>query len=148
MNQHVTRDMRQDVGGRWARALAARDAAALKALLRADVDFRATTPGRFWESRDAEAVVDDTILGTWFAPEKGTIELLAVECSGVGPLQRVRYQLGVTGAHGTSLVEQVAYVRTDEGRISSLRVLCSGYLTAADPSMSTRAAGDIGGRKA
>ena len=67
------------MGERFARSLAAKDAGALKAVLRPDVDFRAMTPGKFWEATDVDAIVDETMLGTWFAPERRITEVLAVE---------------------------------------------------------------------
>lgn len=110
--------------------LAAKDGAGLKTLLLADVDFRAVTPGRYWESADADTVVDDIVLGTWFSPERRITEVLAAECEQVGMLERVRYQLGVERPDGRFVVEQQAYLECTADRISALRIVCSGYLPA------------------
>lgn len=93
-----------------------------------DVDFRAVTPGRSWESADADTVVDDIVLGTWFAPARGTLEVLALETEPLGTLERVRYRLGAERPDGRFLVEQQAYPEITDGRISSMRIVCSGYL--------------------
>ena len=79
-----------DLGERFARSVAAHDADALKALLAPTVNFRALTPGRHWESDDANEVVDDMILGTWFSPERSITRILEVERSTVGSVERCR----------------------------------------------------------
>ena len=50
-------------------ALAAKDAAALRATFGDEVDFRAMTPNHTWEARTPTAVIDDVILGTCGVPE-------------------------------------------------------------------------------
>ncbi len=59
---------------------------------RPEVSFRALTPGRCWESDDADAVVDDVILGTWFSPERSITRILKIDCSTVGTVDRVGYR--------------------------------------------------------
>lgn len=56
------------IGERFARAIAAKDAAALRELLAPEIDFRAMTPGTFWETDTAAQLVDGVILGQWFEP--------------------------------------------------------------------------------
>jgi len=124
--------MTSTAGERFARALADKDAAALKALLRADVDFKALTPGMFWEATDAESVVDEMLLGQWFEAEDRITGLAEVENGSVGPRRRVRYQLNVSCPDGDYLVEQQAYYETDGAQISWLRILCAGYLRVDD----------------
>jgi hypothetical protein len=51
------------LGERFVDALTKKDARTLKSLLSHDVDFKALTPGKFWESNDVDEVVDDTLLG-------------------------------------------------------------------------------------
>lgn len=116
------------LGERFAHALAARDAATLKRLLAADVDFKALTPGEFWESGDASEVIDGTILGTWFRTERRIVETLAVESDRIGAVERVRYRFRVVGPDGESTIEQQAYYRTGDDRITWLRVMCTGFL--------------------
>jgi hypothetical protein len=53
-------------GERFARALAAKNSAAPRALLAEPVDFQALTPGRHWQASTPSEVVDQVILGTWF----------------------------------------------------------------------------------
>jgi ketosteroid isomerase-like protein len=115
-------------GERFARAIAAKDAPALHDVLAPDVDFRAMTPGRFWEAATAKQVVDDVILGRWFEPSDRIDALESVESDTVADRERVVYRFHVTNPDGSFLVEQCAYYDvTDDDRISWLRVMCAGY---------------------
>ncbi len=120
--------MTDHVGTRFAQALADKDAAELKALLRPDVDFRAMTPGRFWESNDVDEIVDETILGTWFDPERQITELVNVDTDSIGSVERVGYRFTVVRPDGDFTIEQQAYYQTDGATIAWLRIMCSGFL--------------------
>lgn len=124
--------MTEHLGERFARALANKDAAALKALLRPDVDFKAMTPGKFWEAHDADMVVDDTILGTWFDPERRITETIAVDTDTLGSMERVGYRFQVRRPDGEFTIEQQAYYETDGDRISWLRIMCTGFIPVRD----------------
>ena len=101
--------------------------AKLKALLRPDVEFRAMTPGRFWEADSADAVVDDILLGQWFEPSDEITEIFEVETATVGSRQRVGYRFGVTNSEGDFVVEQQAYFEPDGDQIGWLRIMCAGF---------------------
>jgi hypothetical protein len=118
----------QVIGERFARAVGAKDAPELKALLHPEVDFRAMTPAKFWESADVDEVVDETIIGTWFAPERRITDILAVQADTIGATHRVGYRFRVQRPDGEFVIEQQAYFRTTDGRISWLRIMCSGFL--------------------
>ena len=119
--------MTEQIGERFARALADKDAAALKALLRSDVDFKAMTPGRFWEAHDVDVIVDETMLGTWFEAERRIIETLAVETDTLGSMDRVGYRFQVRRPDGEFTIEQQAYYVTEGDQISWLRIMCTGF---------------------
>jgi SnoaL-like domain len=114
-------------GERFARAIAAKDASALLDVLAPDVDFRAMTPGRFWEAGSPQEIVDDVILGRWFEPSDHIDALESVESDTVADRERVIYRFHVTNADGSFLVEQSAYFEVVDDRISWLRVMCAGY---------------------
>jgi len=124
-------EMAEHVGERFARALAEKDAAGLKLLLRSDVDFRAMTPGKFWEATDVDVVVDEMMLGTWFVPERQITNVLSVTTDRVGSLDRVGYRFEVKRPDGEFVIEQQAYFETDGDTISWLRIMCSGFLPAS-----------------
>lgn len=117
------------IGERFARAIAAKDASALLGMLASDIDFRAMTPGKFWEADSAAQLVDEVILGQWFEPSDRIDGIEAVENATVVDCERVGYRFRVTNEDGTSLVEQQAYLRIEAGRITWLRIMCSGYLS-------------------
>ena len=119
--------MENGLGRAYADALGRKDAPALKALLRPDVNFKAMTPSRFWESRSADEVVDEVLLGTWFGPLDEIAEILSVETDDVVSAQRVGYRFRVTNPTGRFVVEQQAYIEAEDGQISWLRVMCAGY---------------------
>jgi hypothetical protein len=116
------------IGERFARAVAAQDADAVKDLLAPDVSFRALTPSRCWEGDDADSVVDEVILGTWFPPERAITRVLGIDHATVGGVDRVGYRFQATLPEGDRIIEQQAYLRVDGGRISWLRILCSGFV--------------------
>jgi hypothetical protein len=123
-------------GERFARAVAARDAAALRALLTDPVTFTALTPGRPWQAASASEVIDEIILGRWFARALA-MELESVSTGQVADCQQVGYRLAGRTADGDFLVGQQAYYGTDGERITWLRILCSGYQPVRRPDVVT-----------
>jgi hypothetical protein len=119
-------------GERFARALAAKDEAALRAVLAQGIDFKALTPGRFWESTSPGEIVDGFVLGTWFDAGSNIIELRSVSTSQVCDREHVAYQVRVRRGEDDYLVEQQAYYDTEGDRITWMRILCSGYQRAPD----------------
>lgn len=118
----------RELGERFARALAEKDAPALRGLLDPAVDFRGLTPNRAWEAASADALVDEVLLGSWFEPQDRVDALEAVHAGApVGERAHVAYRLRVTNPDGTYVVEQQAYYAAADGRITWLRVLCSGF---------------------
>jgi hypothetical protein len=120
------------LGEDFARALAAKDADGLRRVLRPELDFRAMTPGRFWEADNAETVIDEIVFGKWFEPSDEIRELIAVETATIGHRNRVGYRLRVENADGTHLVEQQAFYEAEDERIVWLRIMCAGYVPVTD----------------
>ena len=119
--------MASELGKAFVQAIAARDEATLLDVLAPDVDFRAMTPGRFWEAGSAQEIVDDIIFGRWFEPSDHIDALEGVESDTVADRERVIYRFHVTNADGAFLVEQSAYFEVVDDRISWLRIMCAGY---------------------
>jgi hypothetical protein len=120
-------------GERFARAIAAKDRPALLEVLAPDVDFRAMTPGRFWESNGATEVVDDVIFGRWFDETDRIDGVETIETGSVIDRERITYRFLVTNDDGVFSVEQSAYFEVRDDRISWLRVMCAGYQPMAGP---------------
>jgi hypothetical protein len=119
-------------GERFARALAARDTAVLRAVLADPIDFAALTPGRHWQASAPGEVIDEIVLGTWFKASDDIRGLESLSASRLPGREHVSYLLRVRNADGDHLVEQQAYYNTDGARITWMRVLCSGYRPLAE----------------
>ena len=114
------------LGVRLAQAVAARDAALLRSLLATPVVFRAVTPRRFWDAETPVGVVD-IVLGVWFDPSKTVTGLVALETDVVADVERVGYRIEVSMETGPAVIEQVAYFTQQDGLITELRLVCSGF---------------------
>ncbi len=119
-----------DLALRLTSALAARDADALRSLFGREVDFRGLTPSRVWEAGTPEALVRDVILGAWFEADDVIQRVESVQASHVGRRTRIGYRLQVSNARGRFTVEQQAFLDLTDGKITWLRVLCSGFVPA------------------
>ncbi|HVK26295.1 MAG TPA: hypothetical protein VM677_33510 [Actinokineospora sp.] len=115
------------LGERLARAIAARDTETMGTLLADDIDFKALTPNKFWEGH-SRAEVLDVVFGSWFEESDHIDELAGVETGeAVGDTARVAYRFHITNADGPHVVEQQAYYREADDKVSYLRIVCSGY---------------------
>jgi hypothetical protein len=119
--------MEDGLGRAFAEALGQKDGSRLKTLLQPDVNFKAMTPGRFWEADSADEVVDEVMLGAWFEPSDEIVEIVSIETDDLSSAERVGYRFRVTNPTGRFLVEQQAYLESKDGRIGWLRIMCAGY---------------------
>ena len=95
-------------GEYFARALAAKDSAALCALLADPVDFQALTPGRHWQATTGREVAEEIIFEHWFGAGAHILELCSVSTGqGIRLLfaggARIVYRLSGTGTAGATL---------------------------------------------
>ena len=118
-------------GERFAHAIAAQDTAALRAVLADHVDFEALTPGRLWTASSPAEVVDDIVLGPWFAAGRRIVKLSSVTTADVADCRHVGYQLVVQRDGADHVVEQHAFYTAREGKIDWIRIVCSGYRAIA-----------------
>jgi hypothetical protein len=107
--------------------VAAQDPVALRACLADGLDFQALTPGRHWAAASPGVAVDEIVLGMWFAPDAEVRELRSVAEGRVAGRSSVAYLMLVHRWGQDHLVEQQAYYDAADGRITWMRVLCSGY---------------------
>ncbi len=119
------------LGANFARALAAKDPAAIRELIHPEIDFRGLTPSRFWEATDRDELIS-ILLGSWFEDDDQIEALESVESDSVADRERVGYRFSVSNRDGRHLVEQQAYLEEREGQIAWMRVVCSGF-RPADP---------------
>lgn len=125
--EDVTARSTPDLGHRFVAALAAKDAARLLAMFAREVDFHALTPGRSWEARTGAAVVRDVILGKWFEPSDVIEQAEVVQTGMVGDRHSLSYRLLVSNGDGRFAVGQHVFYDITDGRITRIRVLCSGF---------------------
>ncbi len=115
-------------GEEFAKALAAKDEAGVRAVTTPDLDFRAMTPGRFWQAHDQDELVD-VLFGSWLEPSDEVVALLSTSTGEVSTRSHVAYRLHLRNADGDSLMEQQMYYDVgDDGRIRWARVMCSGFV--------------------
>lgn len=117
------------LGRAFAEALARKDFAQIEALLHPEIDFRALTPGRMWEPSGAQDVLSN-VLRRWFGDFDDIEELVRVETDSIADRQRVAYRFRGHNPDGPFVLEQQAYFSEHEGRITWMRVLCSGFRPA------------------
>lgn len=114
-------------GEAFAQALAAKDETAVRAVTTPDLDFRAMTPGRFWEAHTHDELVD-VLFGHWLEPSDEVVALLSTATGEVSTRRHVTYRMHLRNADGDSLMEQQMYYDVTDGRISWARVMCSGFV--------------------
>ena len=116
------------LGHRFAEALGRKDFAAAAAVFGPEMEFRALTPRRTWEASDPAGLVDE-ILRHWFEDGDEIDEIVSIKTDSVVDRQRVSYRFRGHNADGPFIVEQQAYYSEQDGRITWMRVLCSGFRT-------------------
>ena len=114
------------VAEKFVHAYTQHDRAGLLGVLAPDVDFRGMTPGGFWESSTAEDLVDN-VLFHWIDVHDVVQQVLALDRGWMADREHVSFRLSVNTPDGHHLVEQQAYLMVDDGLISWLRMMCSGF---------------------
>ena len=113
------------LGEQFARAFAHKDWDTVRNLLTDDVDFRALTPRRFWEANTPDEVVEGA-LRVWIDESEHVTSVLSVDTDRVVDRARVGYRFRVASDVGETDLEQQVYYETAGGRISWMRIVCSG----------------------
>jgi hypothetical protein len=114
------------LGAEFARALAAKDSAAIRELIHPEIDFRGLTPSRSWEASNREELIS-ILLEDWFEHDDEIEALESVESDSVADRERVGYRFSVSNPDGRHVVEQQAYLAERDGQICWMRVVCSGF---------------------
>ncbi len=118
-------DPAKDVAEQFVRALVAKSDGALAAVVDPNVDFRGLTPGRTWEATDLAGLA--AVLWQWFEPSDHLEAIERFETGRVEDRHSLTYRLIGTNDGGPFVVEQQAYYMCENGRITWLRILCSGF---------------------
>jgi hypothetical protein len=120
------------LGRAFVEALGAKDFERVAAVLDPQIDFRGLTPGRAWEATDSSGVAEG-VLCQWFGDSDEIEQVPAIETDSFADRQRAGYRLRVRNPDGQFVVEQQAYYMQRDGRISWMRVLCSGFRRDTSP---------------
>ena len=116
----------REVGEAFLEALANRDFEALRACLQQDVSFRALVPSGIRQATEASGTANR--LRLWFG-EADSFEMLRTEIGQVADRLSITYRIRLHDPDGWQVIEQRLYCNVgDDGRISKLDLLCSGFL--------------------
>jgi hypothetical protein len=116
----------ETLGARFAATIESRDSSGLRSLLATPVQFRAVTPRRFWDA-ETPSDVADIVLGTWFDESKRVTHVSLVEDDTVGEVSKISYRMSVATESARVVIEQVAYYRVHDDRVTHLWLVCSGF---------------------
>jgi hypothetical protein len=116
----------REIGEVFLEALNSRDFEALQACLQQDVSFRALVPPGIRQASDASGTVNR--LRLWFG-EADSFQLLRSEIGQVADRLSITYRIRLHDSDGWQVIEHRLYCDVgDDGRISTLDLLCSGFL--------------------
>jgi hypothetical protein len=115
-----------EIGVSFARALADKDFSAIRSLLADDIDFRAMTPGQFWQAATPDEVIEK-LLRSWFEESDDIQELISCSTTKVADRNLVTYRFRVRNPDGEFLVEQQMYFDVSGDKIVFGRSICSGF---------------------
>src|SRR5437763_4325987 len=99
-------------GEHFARALAAKDGAALCALLADPVDFQALTPGRHWQATTGRQVAEEITFEHWFGAGADILELCSVGPGRGSQREQAAYRIRGRRPGGEDLAGQQPSYRT------------------------------------
>ena len=106
-------------------AVVARDGEALRGTLTDDVQLEALLPRGLLEGRGPDEV--SAAFARWFG-DLARFDLVAATAGEIGPRLHLRWRFRAVFADGSAhLVEQQLYADTAGGRLSRIRLLCSGF---------------------
>jgi hypothetical protein len=121
-----------EVGGRFARLLAAKRWSELVTMLDAGITFKGMTPRRFWDADTPEDVVFE-VLQHWFDDTDHIEELVSVFAGRVADRHWLHYRVRVRNDDGLHLVDQHGYYDVAGDRIRRLHLMCSGFRPIEEP---------------
>ncbi len=118
------------VGESFVHALLAKDWTRVDSTIDPEIDFRALTPRRAWEATTRKDLVEG-VFEQWFGPSVDIHDIVEITTDRVGGRNRVVYRFRVRNPDGDQVCEQTAYYDVAKGRITNLRILCTGFMPSA-----------------
>ena len=123
--------MDENLGAQFARAVAAKDHAHVREIIHPEIDFWAMTPGDIWDASGPDEIVG--VLKEWFGEQDRIEAIELLDGDAFADRERVGYRLRVARPDGQYLIEHQAYLSERDGKIGWLRILCSGFRPAGQP---------------
>jgi hypothetical protein len=117
------------LGQAFAEAFAAKDASQIARLMHPEIDFHGLTPNRTWRAKGTEQVVSN-VLQLWFDDFDDGAKLVEVASHSFADTESLTYRFTGRDDEGPFVCEQHAYLTEDDGRINSIRLVCSGFCSA------------------
>jgi ketosteroid isomerase-like protein len=120
----------EEVGRSFVDALARRDWASLERCFAPDVQFQAVVPNAarpFRDKPDASSAVEQ--IRKWFS-DADPLVLAHSEVGMIADRLAIRYRFTGHEPDGDFVVEQDAFAEVDGGRVTSMRLVCSGFIYA------------------
>lgn len=115
------------LGMRFADAFLHKNWPEIATVLNPDVVFQGLTPGKAWDATSAGDLVD-RVFSQWREPADDVYEVLDMSTDVVGDRNKVVYRFKIRKPSGDYICEETAYFDAEAGRITRLKILCSGYL--------------------
>ena len=123
--------MNESLGARFASAVAAKDHTRIREIIHPEIDFWAMTPGDIWDASGPDEIVG--VLKEWFGEQDRIEAIELLDGDAFADRERVGYRLRVARPDGQYLIEHQAYLSERDGKIGWLRILCSGFRPAGQP---------------
>jgi hypothetical protein len=118
------------VGHAFVEAIARRDWAALERCFAPDVHFQAVVPNAarpFRDKPDAASAVEQ--IRKWFS-DADPLVLADSEVGMIADRLAIRYRFTGHDPDGDFVVEQDAFAEVSDGRVVSMRLVCSGFINS------------------
>ena len=129
MNATATQETTTTLGERFITALSAQAFDQLQAIFEPQTRFRALVPARLCEGSSAGEAV--AWLRRWFG-DADEIQVLQSSATRVFDRLRMNYRLRVHDViNGWRVIEQQAYSKVQNGHITDLWLVCSGFARSA-----------------
>lgn len=123
--------MHESLGARFASAVAAKDHTRIREIIHPEIDFWAMTPEDIWDASGPDEIVG--VLKEWFGEQDRIEAIELLDGDAFADRERVGYRLRVARPDGEYLIEHQAYLSERDGQIGWLRILCSGFRPAGQP---------------
>lgn len=111
-------------------ALATRDYDAMAATMHSDIAFRALLPSRIAEHANAAAVINE--MRGWF-DDASDFKMLDSVVEHFVDRSRIWFRIQLRDDDGWAVVEQTAFCADDDGGMTLMNLVCSGWRATDDP---------------